>query len=334
MIDAYATIDLSRKLISFAAWILRMAATLVGAWTALALWFQFPKPLSLVLIGIALLITAFVVRMAGRGPIRAWLVFSICLVIVVSWWGSITPSQHKIWAIEDAKGVTADFSPDGDIQIHNIRNFDWFTQRNFKPDWETKTFRLDQLKAVDLVSSSWGMRAIAHTMISFEFADGRHLVFSPEVRREKSEAFSEFGGFFKQFELVLLAGEENDILRLRTNIRGETVSLFRLKLSHDQMRDLFMSYLRLGNKLSYDPEFYKPLTTNWTATIFKLVEMTSPGTALDWRVFLPGYFPDYLYDHHMLASDLPLAELKSAADITDRAQAAPAADYSESIRSP
>ena len=55
------------------------------------------------------------------------------------------------------------------------------------------------------------------------------MVFSVEIRRQSNETFSEIGGFFKEFELIVIAAEERDIVRLRTNVRREKTYLYRLK---------------------------------------------------------------------------------------------------------
>ncbi|REM09644.1 DUF4105 domain-containing protein, partial [Mycobacterium tuberculosis] len=81
------------------------------------------------------------------------------------------------------------------------------------------------LRSADLILSYWMGPAIAHTLISFGFDDGRYLVFSLEIRKERGESFSALGGFFRKFEMTLVASEETDIVRTRTNARGEDVYL-------------------------------------------------------------------------------------------------------------
>jgi hypothetical protein len=70
---------------------------------------------------------------------------------------------------------------------------------------------------------------MAHTMMSFEFEGGDCLCFSIEARKEKGEGYSAVKGLFRQFELVYIAADERDLIRLRTNYRqGEEAYLFRL----------------------------------------------------------------------------------------------------------
>ena len=138
-------------------------------------------------------------------------------------------------------------------------------------------------------------------------------MFSAEIRRERQESFSEIGGFFKEFELVMIAADPEDIIRLRTDFRREQVSRFALNLTPEQARALFLSYLARANQLAAQPEFYQTLTTNCTTVIFQLARLVEPGIPRDWRILLSGYLPDYLYDHAMIANDRPLEEIRRQA---------------------
>ena len=212
-------------------------------------------------------------------------------------------------------------------------NFDWRSDTDFTPRWETRRYSLDRLTSVDLVSSVWGSPAIAHTLISFGFAEGGHVVFSAEVRRERGEAFSEIGGFFKQFELVMIAADEKDIIRLRTNIRREDVTLLPLKLNGAQARALFLGFAGRANDLARTAQFYQTVTTNCTTVIFELARHIDRRVPLDWRILFSGYLPGYLYELGIIRTDIPLDQVLQQAAISLRAQDAPAAaDYSQVIR--
>jgi len=53
---------------------------------------------------------------------------------------------------------------------------------------------------------------IAHTLVSFDFANAAPLTFSIEIRKERHEEFSSLGGFFRKYELSLVAADEKDII--------------------------------------------------------------------------------------------------------------------------
>lgn len=261
---------------------------------------------------------------------QLWPALLVVALVFAGWWSTIRPRDDLDWAPEVSRGVTATVA--GDIvTLHDIRDFTWRSTTDFTPAWREETFDLATLETVDLASSVWSSKAIAHTLVSFGFADGRHVVFSGEIRKEKGEAFSSIGGFFKQFELVLVAATENDILRLRTDARGEAVSVFRLRVAPEKARAMFLSYAALGNDLAAQPRFYQTVTSNCTTIIWKLARAIDPRVPLDWRVLLSGYLPAYLYDLGLIRTDLPLAEVEAEARVLPQNGVAPA-DYSSRIR--
>ncbi|MFT0862340.1 DUF4105 domain-containing protein [Ancylobacter sp. G4_0304] len=302
------------------------AALAVAAWTALAVFYQAEGAGRVLGWGLAGLAASAVLVFALSGRrLRALGVLALGVVLVGLWWASIRPSNERDWAPDVARGVTADIAG-REVTVHNVRDFDWRTEDEGAPRWETRRYALDDLASVDLFSSTWGNPAIAHTLVSFGFRDGGHLVFSAEIRREAGEEFSEIGGFFKQFELVLIAADERDIIRLRTTMRREEVSLYPLDLPPRVREALFLSYLDLGNELAVEPRWYQTVTTNCTTVIFKLVRAIDPGLPLDWRILLSGYLPDYLFERGLIAGGGTLDEVKARALIGERARATDAAE--------
>lgn len=291
-------------------------------WLGTALWFQLPARFTVAgsaacaVAGVALTVLGW------RRPRAGALALLLVALGAGLWWASIRPSNERDWAEDVAHGVTGEVVGD-EVVLHNVRHFEWLTQDTAIPRWETRRYRLDQLRRVDLFSSVWGNPAIAHTLIGFGFADGAYVVFSAEIRRERRESFSEIGGFFREFELVMIAADADDIIRLRTDFRREQVSRFALKLTPEQARALFLTYLARANQLAAQPEFYQTLTTNCTTVIFQLARLVEPGIPLDWRILLSGYLPEYLYDHAMIATDRPLDEIRRQAILTPGAPLAP-----------
>lgn len=297
-----------------------------------AVWYQIDPPWRwLWMAAVSAVAGAIVVAGLRRGK-AAWAGLAVAIFIGVAWWVSIAPSNDRDWAAVAAHGVTADIQG-SEVVLHNVRNFDWKSETDFVPRWETRRYSLDKLTSVDLVSSVWASPAIAHTLISFGFADGAHVVFSAEIRRERGEEFSEVGGFFKQFELVMIAADENDIVRLRTNIWRESVTLLPLRVTTAQARALFLGFAERANRLAAEPQFYQTITTNCTTVIFELARHIDGRVPLDWRILLSGYLPSYLYDLGIIRTDIPLDQVLRDAAISERAQAAPPkADYSRVIR--
>jgi len=330
--------SLPRRVAAFA---LAAAIVLAAAWGAMALWFQLsgPGPLRVVvvlawgLLGVAGL-AACIRRREGRWR-WALPAFGFALVALLAWWSTLTPSHERDWADDVARLLESEV--DGSrVTLRNVRNFDWRTPEDYTPRWETREYDLDQLVSADLVMSYWMGPAIAHTLVSFGFADGQRVVFSLEIRKERGESFSALGGFFREFEQVLVAADENDIVRTRSNARGEDVYLYRLNLPPETLRALFVGYLDAAAALRREPAFYNTLVSNCTTIIFELARRITPAIPLDYRLLLSGYFARYAYELGALVPGYSYEELKQRGYINPRARALPAdadsAEFSRVIR--
>ncbi|WP_420226297.1 DUF4105 domain-containing protein [Pigmentiphaga litoralis] len=184
-----------------------------------------------------------------------------------------------------------------------------------------------------MILSSWGLPGIAHTLVSFGFDDGRFLTFSVEIRKEKNESFSAIGGFFKEFEMSVVAADERDIIRVRTNVRQEDDHLFRVQLSKDTMRSLFLAYVAEANSLVHTPRFYHTVTANCTTIVYHMMARIVGGLPMDYRLLLSSLLDGYVYDAGGLTQGYSLETLRERGRITDRARAADAdPDFSIAIR--
>lgn len=309
----------------------------LGAWGALALWYRLPFGPELrtgaaavwALLMLGLLVGLFI---APRNRVMG--TFVIAASMLLGWWSTLQPSNARDWAPDVARTVRGEVN--GDVLVlTDVRNFDWRSQTDFTPRWEVRTYDLSQLVSMDLIADYWDGEAIAHTMVSFGFSDGRYLVWSVEMRRRRSDVFSAIAGFFKQAELSILAGDERDMVRLRTNIRPEDLRVYRLTTGPVVAREALLAYVAEANQLADKPRWYNTATTNCTTVVFKIAKAVEPGVPLDWRVFVSGYFPDYAYDHGALDQSLPFPDLRERAKLSERAKAAdtaPSAEFSKAIR--
>jgi hypothetical protein len=178
-----------------------------------------------------------------------------------AWYGSIRPASDGDRAPDVAHGVTATIDTDA-VTLHNLRDFHWASETDFSPPWDDRTCRLSDLRTMDLISPVGASPSIAHTLVSLGFADGRHAVSSAEIRRTRDQACFSLGGFFRMFDLVLIAADGRDIVRLRSDVRGEWLSLFPPDIPPWQMRDAFLSFVALGNDLAEHPA----CATRWPPT--------------------------------------------------------------------
>ncbi|SFK46018.1 DUF4105 domain-containing protein [Methylocapsa palsarum] len=288
-------------------------------WGAFALWFQLPSPDGLRMAASGLFAFLGALALAGLGSRRFrlfGLAYAIAFAGIVIWFARISPSNDRDFAPEVAHGVTGVTRGD-DLILKNVRNFSWTSPTAFNEVWEERRYDLSKLESADFYLVYFMGPLIAHSMVSFSFSDGRHLMFSIEIRRERHEEFSAIAGFFKRHELVFLAADERDYLFLRKANR-EDVRLYRLRISKDAARALLLQYVREANELAVHPQFYNTLTANCTTTIFLMLRALSPSFPLDWRVLLNGFLPSFAYEHNLVDTSIPLSELIARAAVTDR----------------
>ncbi|KAB7772520.1 DUF4105 domain-containing protein [Xanthomonas maliensis] len=317
-------------------WALRAAVLAAAVWGGLLIHFA--------LSGNALVRGGWVLSWCAMGVVALWGlrrgrenwalvgIFAAAFMVLAGAWWMMQPRQDRDWADDVAQRLQPEVHGHL-VTLHNVRNFDWLSQNDYSPRWETRQYDLDRLVSADLALSYWMGPAIAHTLVSFGFDDGSRVVFSLEIRKERGEQFSALGGFFRSFEETLVAADERDIFRVRTNVRGEDMYLYRLAIPKAGLRRMFMGYVDLASKLDRAPAYYNTLTSNCTTIVFALVRQLQPNLPLDHRLLLSGYAAEYAYDHGGLLPGYDFATLKERGRITARAIAADrAADFSTRIR--
>lgn len=264
---------------------------------------------------------------------RKTLFIGLAFVGVLSWWMKLQPQANREWQPDVAQLPWAEVAGD-EVTIHNARNFDYRTTTDFTPNWETRKVRLSQLTGIDLFINYWGSPWMAHPIASFQFKDAPPICFSIETRKEVGEKYSAIGGFYRQYELICIAADERDIVRLRTNYRkGEDSYLYRIPVSPERARERFMEYVATMNGLRDQPRWYNAATTNCTTAI-RTQRPASERAPWDWRMLVNGKADEMLYERKAVVTDgLPFPELRERAHINAEAQAADKSpDFSKLIR--
>ena len=315
-----------------------VALLFTALWLLLAIWYQFgaQSPITwlatLIIVGLltSIMVLQYLPKLADKitnqtleskklSKALTALYTSIWLV-GLGWFFSIEAKQQRNWQPEVGQvlSYTRDANNPELITFTNVRNFDWYlAEKNTEevavnnddaPEilanerWDTRTIDMSKLSGVDVTNSYWMGPLIAHTLVSFRFEDDRPLAFSFEIRKEEDESFSALAGFFRRFELSLIASEERDIIYTRSNARGEQVYLFPIShLQQKEVRALFNSYLIAADDLNVKPAWYNTFTSNCTNIIFYMARIVS-GDRLPWdyRIWVSGWLPNYLYDIGML----------------------------------
>ena len=155
-----------------------------AAWAFGAIWFDFPIAALRHALAIVFLCGALAALVLVRPRWHAKLSLVIAISLIAAWWLTIRPSNTR-----DCQTYVAEVSYaeiDGDrVMIHNFRNFDYVTKTDFRPQWETKTVHLSNLRGVDFLTNYWGSTLICHTFLSFDFGSEGPVCISIDTRMMK-----------------------------------------------------------------------------------------------------------------------------------------------------
>lgn len=260
-----------------------------------------------------------------------WLLFLLAMVVQIS----VRPTNHRDWS-EDQSRVPW-IEVDGDtLHVHEIRNFRYQSASEWTADWYDANYNLSDLEDGYFVVEHFNpdVDAIAHTLVSFRFKGDRFLAVSVEIRKEKGEAYSPLRGLFRQFELIYVVADEEDVLKLRTHVRDSRVAIHRMHTDMEGLRAYFMDVVGRINTLKKSPEFYHTLSSSCTTNLAKHLEAVTRFQVMwDKRVYLPGYSSELAWELGLLGK-VSLAEALERDTVTDerRAAAETGGGYSLQIR--
>jgi hypothetical protein len=299
------------------------AVLLMTVWGALAIWYSnlSESYVRTGLAGLFVLATLLAFVFLSR-RLRTLAGFLVVFAGILAWWLSIPASNDRNWQPDVAVLPYAVVKGE-QVTIHNIRNLNYRTETDYDVRYYAKTFDLNWLDSVDLVAVYWMGDTIAHIMLSFGFQEKDFVTFSIETRKEQGEEYSTLKGFFKQYELIFIVGDERDLIRVRTDFRKppEDVYLYRGRMTPENSRKFFMEYVRQINSMKNNAEWYNTLTTNCTTDVVRLIQGFGGRARYNWKVLLSGYAPQYAYEQGSLDTRIPFEELRKLSYINPKAVA-------------
>jgi hypothetical protein len=249
------------------------------------------------------------------------------------------PSNNRNW-VKDMKELSSvEFnSGSSTVVLYNIRNNLYRSTDDFDVRYYNTKFDIKKLKKAYLITDPFGNFA-SHTMLDFEFDDGQKVVLSVEVRREEGEVFQNFKGMFRGYELYYVWSSEEDVIKLRTNYRKDSVYMYPLKMSEANIQKLFVEALLRTNELKDNPEFYNFLFDNCTTNLAEMLQKVyNKKIIVDWRYLAPAYAEGLsmkydLIDGNPVGDKETILQIRKTHDISPYARACDdCLDYSGSIR--
>ena len=221
-------------------------------------------------------------------------------IFIIGYFLSLTPQKvfsGKQWQPPWRRNAVAVFADQHRFTLYNIRNFAYNTPDDYEMNYLNMQFDLREVRFMDLAVSHWdNLQSVAHTMLSFEFADGRHLAFSVETRLPEGATQGFIPGMYKQYGLLVIAGTENDLFKLRTNYRKEELFLYRTTAAPLESRFILHTLLQAINRHIEHPQFYNSITKNCTTSLAPMLRLINPGFTGDIRLLLNGYSDELLFE--------------------------------------
>lgn len=224
---------------------------------------------------------------------------------------------------------------DETITIRNVRNCRYRSESDYDVRHYDLRFRLSDVRSVDFIIVPFKESSmLAHTMLSFGLADGKHFVVSVEARLEQDQDYSAVAGAGRRFPLTYIVADERDVILLRTMVRDVEVYLYQGRAEPEQVQDLLVDMLARVNKLHREPEYYDTLTNNCTTNLVDHVNKLRPGRIpRDWRVLFPGHSDRLAYELGLLKIQGPFEQARSQSQINQWAQTyADDPEFSKRIR--
>jgi hypothetical protein len=311
-----------------------LAIALLSIWSIAALYIDTRMPSARIPLAIVFAAVIVTIVITVRAVIAPFLCFCGCCAVLI-WWFNLKPASEADWRPDVAR--TAWVSIYGDrVTIHNLRNCDYQTETSYTNCWTDRTVYLSQLMGADFFFINWGPRWIGHPIVSFQFGDNDHIAFSIEARYKAGQSYSAILGFFRQYELIFVTGDERDVIGLRTNYRrAEEVYMYRTTLSPGAALKVFLSYVDYLNQLRDQPEWYNALTKNCTTTLDRQIAANVPNPqAWNYQLILNGRLDSLLYARgRLITGGLPFEELREREHINKAANTADhAPNFSATIR--
>lgn len=233
---------------------------------------------------------------------------------------SIRPTNTADWS-QDQQVLPVATITNNVVTIENVRNFRYTSETDYGSGYYTGVYDMNTIKSVDYIVEPFGdFSGAAHTFLSFGFEDGKYVAISVEIRKKKGQSFSPWKTFFKQYELMYVVADEQDVVKLRTNYRKDVVYMYPTRIDQAHAKQLFLSMIKRVNELHDKPEFYNLVTNTCTTNVVRHVnEISEVKVPFSYRVLMPGYSDKLAYDLGLLDTTLPYEKIRERYQINEKA---------------
>lgn len=253
--------------------------------------------------------------MSAKTVVIIYLILLLCAFMLK------LPSNDRDWNADQIILASASFEGEM-VHLQNVRNISYRTTSDFDIEYYDRSFNVSEIESMWFMIEHFGeFDGLAHALFSFGFSDGSFVAISPEIRKENGEKFSVVKGMMREFELMYVIADEEDVIKLRTNYRNDTVYLYPLDATQEFMQQVFVDMALKTDGLNDDPEFYNTVTNSCSMSLLKHVNEFYPaGVSVNAQVLLPGYSDAMLYEKGFILTNLSFEDARQKYMITEKAQ--------------
>lgn len=243
-----------------------------------------------------------------------------------------TATNDGPWLAHYQQLATIDVDGD-EITINNFRRARYDAQGNITSlDYIRRQVDLSKLNAVWYGISVFAEPGLAHTFLSFDFADRDPVVISVEARQRPGQSYDPIDGALDNYHLIYVIADERDIIGVRTHKRNEQVRFIPIKVAQRRMQKMFLDMVAKANSLAVEPEFYNTFTSNCTNNIMMQTDVPAWRYYFDPRIVLPGFSDSIAYSFGVLDSRYSLDQIRAAATIRAAGYSAEDENFYQLIR--
>ena len=259
------------------------------------------------------------------------LVISLLVIITVL----RTPSNTGNWQQQFQTLPTVELNQDT-VSIQNVRDFRWNKDGSVaKVQYIDKNYLLSQFKSAWYGISHFGANGLAHVFLSFEFENDEYLVVSIEARLQEKDVdgYNPIAGLFGAYTQTIVLATEQDVIGLRTHVRGEPLYLYELEVPEIYTKPLLLNFLRKAQVLNYQAEFYNSIIDNcMTGMLTESHQFRGLSSWLDKRILLPGSSDELAYELEYINTDKTFDQVRKDALINPSSTELDDPEFSKNIR--
>jgi len=263
------------------------------------------------------------------------LLILVLMLLLMSFLIFSTPSNDADWQTQFQVLPTVALEKDT-ITVKNVRDFRYNDDDTIAEiRYLDQRYRLSEFVDAWYGISHFGDNGLAHVLMSFEFSGDKFLVVSIEARLENKhvKGYNPLKGLFRSYAKTIVLATEQDVIGLRTHIRGERFYLYKLDVPELYTKPLLLNFLREAQVLTRKPTFYNTFIDNcMTGLLAQSDQFRNISSWLDRRFLLPGNSDKIAHELGYIDNSLSIVEMRKKALVNPQGSKIDDADFSRRIR--